>query len=46
VKFPKAVNENLWIIDTGATDHMVHSLSCLTTVTSVVMPQLNYLMES
>ena len=36
VKFPKAVNENLWIIDTGATDHMVHSLSCLTTITSVV----------
>jgi hypothetical protein len=36
VKFPKATNENLWIIDTGATDHMVHSLSCLTTITSIV----------
>ena len=36
VKFPKATNENLWIIDTGATDHMVYSLSCLTTVTFVV----------
>uniref|UniRef100_A0A2N9GAR1 CCHC-type domain-containing protein n=1 Tax=Fagus sylvatica TaxID=28930 RepID=A0A2N9GAR1_FAGSY len=22
VKFPKAANENLWVIDTGATDHM------------------------
>ena len=36
VKFPKAANENLWVIDIGATDHMVHSLSCLTTITSVV----------
>ena len=36
VKFPKAANENLWVIDIGATDHMVHSLSCLATITSVV----------
>ena len=25
-----------WIIDTGATDHMVHSVSCLTTITSTI----------
>uniref|UniRef100_A0A2N9EQR6 Integrase catalytic domain-containing protein n=1 Tax=Fagus sylvatica TaxID=28930 RepID=A0A2N9EQR6_FAGSY len=28
--------KNQWIIDTGATDHMVHSISCLTTVTSTI----------
>ena len=27
---------NSWIIDTGATDHMVHSVSQLTTITSIV----------
>jgi hypothetical protein len=27
---------NLWIIDTGATDHMVCSISCLTSITSTV----------
>uniref|UniRef100_A0A2N9GQ92 Reverse transcriptase Ty1/copia-type domain-containing protein n=1 Tax=Fagus sylvatica TaxID=28930 RepID=A0A2N9GQ92_FAGSY len=31
-----ALNENSWILDTGATDHMVHSLSCFTTVTSII----------
>jgi hypothetical protein len=36
VKLPMVVNENLWVIDTGATNHMVHSLSCLTTITSTV----------
>jgi hypothetical protein len=28
--------KNPWIIDTGATDHMVCSLSCLTSITSIV----------
>ena len=36
VKLPMVVNENLWVIDTRATNHMVHSLSCLTTITSIV----------
>ena len=27
---------NSWIIDTGATDHMVHLVSQLTTITSIV----------
>ena len=27
---------NEWIIDTGASDHMVHSVSCLTSITSTI----------
>jgi hypothetical protein len=36
VKLPIVVSDNLWVIDTGAIDHMVHSFSCLTTVTSTM----------
>ena len=36
VKLPIVVSDNLWVIDTGATDHMVHYFSCLTTVTSTM----------
>ena len=35
VKFPM-VSNNQWVIETGVTDHMVYSLSCLTTVTSTI----------
>ena len=31
-----SLSKNQWVIDTGATDHMVHSISCLTTVTSTI----------
>uniref|UniRef100_A0A2N9IF64 Integrase catalytic domain-containing protein n=1 Tax=Fagus sylvatica TaxID=28930 RepID=A0A2N9IF64_FAGSY len=31
-----SIKQNSWILDTGATDHMVHSLSCFTTVTSII----------
>uniref|UniRef100_A0A2N9FTT4 Reverse transcriptase Ty1/copia-type domain-containing protein n=1 Tax=Fagus sylvatica TaxID=28930 RepID=A0A2N9FTT4_FAGSY len=30
------IKHNSWILDTGATDHMVHSLSCLTSITSII----------
>ena len=30
------LGSNSWILDTGATNHMVHSVSQLTTITSVV----------
>jgi hypothetical protein len=36
VKFLMSLSKNQWVIDTGATDHMVHSISCLTTVTSTI----------
>ena len=31
-----AYKSNTWIIDTRATDHMVHSVAQLTTITSIV----------
>uniref|UniRef100_A0A2N9GYQ8 Reverse transcriptase Ty1/copia-type domain-containing protein n=1 Tax=Fagus sylvatica TaxID=28930 RepID=A0A2N9GYQ8_FAGSY len=34
--FYDSIKQNSWILDTGATDHMVHSLSCFTTVTSII----------
>uniref|UniRef100_A0A2N9IE43 Retrovirus-related Pol polyprotein from transposon TNT 1-94-like beta-barrel domain-containing protein n=1 Tax=Fagus sylvatica TaxID=28930 RepID=A0A2N9IE43_FAGSY len=34
--FPTSMSANSWVIDTGATDHMVHSLSYLSTITSMV----------
>uniref|UniRef100_A0A2N9IXJ6 Integrase catalytic domain-containing protein n=1 Tax=Fagus sylvatica TaxID=28930 RepID=A0A2N9IXJ6_FAGSY len=36
VVLPTSMSANSWVIDTGATDHMVHSLSCLSTITSMV----------
>jgi hypothetical protein len=30
------IKHNSWILDTGATDHMVHSLSCFTSITSII----------
>ena len=32
----QAYKSNDWIINTGATDHMVHSVSCLITITSTI----------
>ena len=32
----QAYKSNTWIIDTGAIDHMVHSVSCLSTITSTI----------
>ena len=32
----QAYKSNTWIIDTGATDHMVHSVAQLTSITSIV----------
>ena len=32
----QAYKSNDWIINTGATDHMVHSVSCLTIITSTI----------
>ena len=32
----QAYKSNDWIIDTGAIDHMVHLVSCLTTITSAI----------
>ena len=32
----QAYKSNDWIIDTGAIDHMAHSVSCLTTITSII----------
>jgi hypothetical protein len=34
--FPTSMSANSCVIDTGATDHMVHSLSYLSTITSMV----------
>jgi hypothetical protein len=31
-----SIKQNSWILDTGATDHMVHSFSCFTNVTSII----------
>uniref|UniRef100_A0A2N9I913 Reverse transcriptase Ty1/copia-type domain-containing protein n=1 Tax=Fagus sylvatica TaxID=28930 RepID=A0A2N9I913_FAGSY len=36
ISFYDSIKQNSWILDTGATDHMVHSLSCFTTVTSII----------
>ena len=41
VFFAKLVNKDMfsstdWVMDTGATDHMVHSVSCFTTITSTL----------
>ena len=36
VKFPMSLSKNQWVIDIGATDHKVHSILCLTTVTSTI----------
>ena len=30
------IKHNSWILDTGATDHIVHSISCLSTITSTI----------
>jgi hypothetical protein len=30
------IKHNSWIFDTGATDHIVHSISCLSTITSTI----------
>ncbi|XP_075666001.1 uncharacterized protein LOC142635805 [Castanea sativa] len=30
-----------WVIDTGATDHMIHSIECLTTITSTLNTFVN-----
>ena len=30
------IKQNSWILDIGATDHMVHSLSCFTSITSII----------
>ena len=30
------IKHNSWILDTGATDHMVYSISCLSTITSTI----------
>ena len=42
----KVVNKDMfsstdWVIDTGATDHMVHSISCFTTITSTLNTHVN-----
>ena len=33
---PSTISSQDWILDTGATDHMVQSISLLTTITSTV----------
>ncbi len=30
------IKHNSWILDTGATNHMVHFISCLSTITSTI----------
>ena len=30
------IKHNSWILNTGATDHIVHSISCLSTITSTI----------
>jgi hypothetical protein len=30
------IKHNSWILDTGATDHVVHSISCFSTITSTI----------
>ena len=39
-----AYNYNTWVLDTGATDHIICSATLLTTIASPI-PLLNYLME-
>ena len=36
-----AFNGSNWVIDTGATDHMVHSVSCFTSITAILNTFVN-----